>query len=143
MRIGERLTRRASRALLPGSPHVNNRVQVALSSLPQDVQRQGVNVKKKSSALLAVVAVYSPKHTHEPLFISNYVTINTFALRQALDHNPKVSILRREVASLCRAPTISSSVSRSRSSASPSKASGTRRFARASAITTLAILVMK
>ena len=56
--------------------NVNNRVQVALSSLPQDVQRQGVTVKKKSSALLGVVAVYSPKHTHDPLFISNFVTIN-------------------------------------------------------------------
>jgi hydrophobe/amphiphile efflux-1 (HAE1) family protein len=56
--------------------NVNNRVQIALSSLPQDVQRQGVTVKKKSSALLGVIAVYSPKHTHDPLFISNYVTIN-------------------------------------------------------------------
>src|SRR6266478_5332463 len=56
--------------------NVNNRVQIALSGLPQDVQRQGVTVKKKSSALLGVVAVYSPKHTHDPLFLSNYVTIN-------------------------------------------------------------------
>jgi hydrophobe/amphiphile efflux-1 (HAE1) family protein len=56
--------------------NVNNRVQVALSSLPEDVQRQGVTVKKKSSALLGVVAVYSPNHTHDPLFISNFITIN-------------------------------------------------------------------
>src|SRR3954465_5111702 len=56
--------------------NVNNRVQVALSKLPQDVQRQGVTVKKKSSALLGVLAVYSPKSTQDPLFISNYVTIN-------------------------------------------------------------------
>ena len=56
--------------------NVNNRVQVALASLPPEVQRQGVTVKKKSSALLAVIAVYSPKHSHDPLFLSNYVTIN-------------------------------------------------------------------
>jgi hydrophobe/amphiphile efflux-1 (HAE1) family protein len=56
--------------------NVNNRVQVALSSLPPDVQRQGVTVKKKSSALLGVLAFYSPKHTHDPLFLSNFVTIN-------------------------------------------------------------------
>ncbi len=56
--------------------NVNNRVQVALANLPPEVQRQGVTVKKKSSALLAVIAVYSPKHTHDPLFLSNYVTIN-------------------------------------------------------------------
>jgi hydrophobe/amphiphile efflux-1 (HAE1) family protein len=56
--------------------NVNNRVQIALASLPEEARRQGVTVKKKSSALLAVIAVYSPKHTHDPLFISNYVTIN-------------------------------------------------------------------
>ena len=56
--------------------NVNNRVQVALSKLPQDVQRQGVTVKKQSSALLGVIAVYSPKGTLDPLFISNYATIN-------------------------------------------------------------------
>src|SRR6202035_498583 len=56
--------------------NVNNRVQIALSSLPSDVQRQGVTVKKKSSALLGVIALYSPKHTHDQLFLSNYVTIN-------------------------------------------------------------------
>src|SRR6202163_2299981 len=56
--------------------NVNNRVQVALSQLPPDVQKQGVTVKKKSSALLGVISVYSPKHSHDPLFLSNYVTIN-------------------------------------------------------------------
>jgi hydrophobe/amphiphile efflux-1 (HAE1) family protein len=56
--------------------NVNNRVQVALATLPETVQRQGVTVKKKSSALLGVIALYSPKHTHDPLFLSNYVTIN-------------------------------------------------------------------
>src|ERR1700742_3767018 len=53
-----------------------NRVQIALSSLPEDVQRQGVIVKKRSSALLGAIAFYSPKHSHDPLFLSNYVTIN-------------------------------------------------------------------
>ena len=56
--------------------NVNNRVQTALSKLPQDVQRQGVTVQKKSSAILGVIAVYSPNQSHNPLFISNYVTIN-------------------------------------------------------------------
>ncbi len=56
--------------------NVNNRVQTAMASLPSDVQRQGVTVKKKSSALLGVIAFYAPKGTHDPLFLSNYVTIN-------------------------------------------------------------------
>ncbi|MDB5649730.1 MAG: hydrophobe/amphiphile efflux family transporter, partial [Hyphomicrobiales bacterium] len=56
--------------------NVNNRVQVAVSKLPQEVQRQGITVKKKSSALLGVIAFYSPKNTLDPLYLSNYVTIN-------------------------------------------------------------------
>lgn len=56
--------------------NVNNRVQTALSSLPPEVQRQGIVVKKKSSALLGAIALYSPKGTHDPLYLSNYVTIN-------------------------------------------------------------------
>src|SRR5437763_13406278 len=56
--------------------NVNNRVQIALPSLPDEVQRQGIAVKEKSSALLGVIAVYSPKRTFDPLFLSNYVTIN-------------------------------------------------------------------
>lgn len=56
--------------------NVNNRVQTALSSLPPDVQLQGVNVKKKSTAILSFVTLYSPKKTHDPLFLSNYATIN-------------------------------------------------------------------
>src|SRR4051812_14853937 len=56
--------------------NVNNRVQIALASLPDEVKRQGITVKKKSSALLGVIAVYSPKRSYDPLFLSNYVTIN-------------------------------------------------------------------
>jgi multidrug efflux pump subunit AcrB len=50
--------------------NVNNRVQIALAQLPPEVQKQGVVVKKKSSALLGVIAVYSPKGTRNPLFLS-------------------------------------------------------------------------
>jgi hydrophobe/amphiphile efflux-1 (HAE1) family protein len=40
------------------------------------VRQQGVTVKKQSSAMLGVIAVYSPKQTHDGLFVSNYVAIN-------------------------------------------------------------------
>jgi multidrug efflux pump len=56
--------------------NVNNRVQIALSKMPEEVKKSGVTVKKKSSALLAVIAVYSPKQSYDELFLSNYVTIN-------------------------------------------------------------------
>lgn len=58
------------------SVNVNNRVQIALSKLPQEAQRQGVTVKKKSSALLGVIAVHAPTGAYDQLFVSNYVTIN-------------------------------------------------------------------
>jgi hydrophobe/amphiphile efflux-1 (HAE1) family protein len=56
--------------------NVNNRVNQAVAQLPPEVQRNGVTVKKQSSALLQVVAVYSPKSTRDALFLSNFATIS-------------------------------------------------------------------
>jgi hydrophobe/amphiphile efflux-1 (HAE1) family protein len=56
--------------------NVNNRVQAALNRLPQEVQRQGVTVRKQSSAILEFLQFYSDGGKLTPLFISNYVTIN-------------------------------------------------------------------
>ena len=56
--------------------NVNNRVQAALSRLPQEVQRQGVTVQKRSSAILEFLAFSSEGAKQSPLFISNYVTLN-------------------------------------------------------------------
>ena len=56
--------------------NVNNRVQAALSRLPAEVQRQGVTVQKRSSAILEFLAFYSEGGKQAPLFVSNYVTIN-------------------------------------------------------------------
>jgi hydrophobe/amphiphile efflux-1 (HAE1) family protein len=56
--------------------NVNNRVQLALAQLPDEVSRQGVTVKKKSSAILQVLAIYSPDGRYDTLFLSNYATIN-------------------------------------------------------------------
>jgi hydrophobe/amphiphile efflux-1 (HAE1) family protein len=56
--------------------NVNNRVQSALARLPQEVQRNGVTVRKQSSAVLQFIAVTSENPEHNALFLSNYVTIN-------------------------------------------------------------------
>jgi hydrophobe/amphiphile efflux-1 (HAE1) family protein len=56
--------------------NVNNRVQSAMARLPQEVQRAGVTVRKQSSAVLQFVAVLSDRPEHDPLFLSNYITIN-------------------------------------------------------------------
>jgi len=55
---------------------VNNRVQAALARLPAETQRNGVTVQKRSSAILSFLQFYSEGAKLDPLFISNYVTIN-------------------------------------------------------------------
>jgi hydrophobe/amphiphile efflux-1 (HAE1) family protein len=55
--------------------NVTNRVNQALALLPPEVQRLGVTTKKQSSALLQVVAVYSPNGSRDALFLSNFATI--------------------------------------------------------------------
>src|SRR5216684_3064747 len=56
--------------------NVQNRAQLATPLLPQEVQRQGLTIRKKSAALLQVIAISSPKNTHDALFLNNYATIN-------------------------------------------------------------------
>tara|TARA_R100000027_G_scaffold67731_2_gene68260 strand:- start:2741 stop:5860 length:3120 start_codon:yes stop_codon:yes gene_type:complete len=56
--------------------NVNNRVQAAISQLPEEVQRQGVTVRKQSSTILQVVNLYSPDGQYQPLFLSNYALLN-------------------------------------------------------------------
>ena len=55
---------------------VQNRVSLAEAQLPPEVRAQGVNVQKKSSALLQVIAMISPDGRYDQLFLSNYATIN-------------------------------------------------------------------
>ena len=56
--------------------NVNNRVQSALSGIPEEVRRQGVNVRKRSNSFLQVISLYSPDASHDTLFLSNYATLN-------------------------------------------------------------------
>ena len=56
--------------------NVNNRVQTALSQLPAVVSQQGLTIQKRSSAILEFVNLYSDGAKQNPLFITNYATIN-------------------------------------------------------------------
>jgi hydrophobe/amphiphile efflux-1 (HAE1) family protein len=56
--------------------NVNNRVQQAIARLPPEVQQNGLTVRKRSSAILEFLQFYSEGGKYDPLFISNYVTIN-------------------------------------------------------------------
>ncbi|UHD15205.1 efflux RND transporter permease subunit [Thiocapsa bogorovii] len=56
--------------------NVQNRANLAMAQLPEEVKRQGLTVQKKSNAMLQVVALSSPKGSYDGLFLSNYATIN-------------------------------------------------------------------
>jgi multidrug efflux pump subunit AcrB len=56
--------------------NVQNRAQLATPLLPQEVQRQGLVIRKKSAALLQVINIYSPRNTYDALYLNNYATIN-------------------------------------------------------------------
>src|SRR5205085_12444361 len=54
---------------------VQNRVGIAQPRLPADVRNIGVTVTKSSPDLMLVVHLYSPDKSRDPLFISNYATL--------------------------------------------------------------------
>ncbi|WP_431857614.1 efflux RND transporter permease subunit [Azospirillum sp.] len=55
---------------------VNNRVQAAMARLPEEVRRQGVTVRKRSTSILQVVTMSSPDKRYDPVFVSNYALLN-------------------------------------------------------------------
>ncbi|WFU01281.1 multidrug efflux RND transporter permease subunit [Rhizobium sp. CB3171] len=55
---------------------VQNRVAIAMPSLPQAVQEQGVTTQKKSTSILEFVTLTSPDSRYDSLFLSNYAVIN-------------------------------------------------------------------
>ncbi len=54
---------------------VQNRVAIAQPVLPSDVQRAGIVVKKASPDITLAVAIYSPDGSRDPLYLSNYATL--------------------------------------------------------------------
>ena len=56
--------------------NVQNRVQLAESSLPSEVTRSGLSVRKQSAAFLQIVTIYSPNKLYDELFLNNFAIIN-------------------------------------------------------------------
>ena len=54
---------------------VQNRVKLAEPNLPEDVKRQGVNTKKKSTNIIMFISLFSPKGRYDELFLANYATL--------------------------------------------------------------------
>ncbi|MFM5588641.1 efflux RND transporter permease subunit [Aeromonas rivipollensis] len=56
--------------------NVNNRVSAAMAQMPDDVKQQGLTVRKKSTSILQVVTLASPKGTFDTTYLSNYALLN-------------------------------------------------------------------
>ncbi len=56
--------------------NVNNRVQGALSQLPEAVQSQGVTVELRSDSILMLVALTSQSGDYDKIYMQNYATLN-------------------------------------------------------------------
>ena len=67
---------------------VQNRVAIAVPSLPAAVQQQGVSTKKKSTAILEIVTLTSDDPRHDALFLSNFASL---AVRDRLARLPGVA----------------------------------------------------
>lgn len=72
---------------------VQNRVNLALPSLPAEVKQTGVSVKKKSPAILLVVNLVSPQGSRDQLYLSNYATISLRDEMARIDGVGDVSLL--------------------------------------------------
>jgi HAE1 family hydrophobic/amphiphilic exporter-1 len=68
--------------------NTQNRVNWASAQLPEEVRRQSVIVKEKSSNMLQVFAIYSPNGAYDSLFLNNYASIN---IKDELARIPGVS----------------------------------------------------
>jgi multidrug efflux pump len=54
---------------------VQNRVNLAVPQLPAAVVQQGVNVQKKSSSIMMLVAVYAKDARYSPDYVANYANV--------------------------------------------------------------------
>ncbi|MBC6989691.1 efflux RND transporter permease subunit [Hymenobacter sp. BT491] len=54
---------------------VQNRVSVAEPTLPDEIKRLGLTVKKRNPTTLMVLAIYSPKRSHSTAFLDNYTNV--------------------------------------------------------------------
>ena len=66
---------------------VQNRVKLAEPNLPEEVARQGVSTKKKSTSIILIISLSSPDGRYDDLFLANYGTLN---LRDSLSRIPGV-----------------------------------------------------
>ncbi|MGN0191703.1 MAG: efflux RND transporter permease subunit [Candidatus Cryptobacteroides sp.] len=56
--------------------NVQNRVSMALGSLPAEVTKIGVTVLKRQTSMLKILDIHSPEGTYDEQFLANYMKLN-------------------------------------------------------------------
>ena len=55
---------------------IQNRLQAVTARLPEDVNRNGITVRKRSNDMLMVLALVSPDNSRDSIMLSNYASLN-------------------------------------------------------------------
>lgn len=76
--------------------NVQDRVDIAMSMLPEEVQREGIIVRKQTPTILLVVAVESPDGRYDDLFVNNYATIHVTEPLQRLEGVSNANVINAE-----------------------------------------------
>jgi HAE1 family hydrophobic/amphiphilic exporter-1 len=71
---------------------VQNRVKLAEAKLPEEVKRQGVNTKKKSTNIVLIISLFSPNGRFDELYLSNYATLRLRDVLSRIDGVGDVSV---------------------------------------------------
>ena len=56
--------------------NVQNRMAQAQPNLPPEVSQFGLSMRKRTGLPMLIIGLYSPKQTHDALFLANYTNIN-------------------------------------------------------------------
>src|SRR5580698_1445709 len=54
---------------------VQNRVALAMPQLPNEVQNQGITIRKKTPDILMIINFFSPDGRYDDIYLSNFATI--------------------------------------------------------------------
>jgi len=74
-----------SRDLDMATVDVQNRVALAMPTLPDAVKQKGVSTKKLSSSMLLLISVQSDNPRHDALFLSNFASLNVIDELKRID----------------------------------------------------------
>lgn len=56
--------------------NVNNRIQATISTLPETVQKYGVEVRKAATSILMLISLYSDDERYNATYLANYALLN-------------------------------------------------------------------